>query len=175
MSERSEEFTFPNINIDDEAQDTTEPDDDKEYTREELLALAEAGEIKYTVKYIKKANHNTLQRIKRDYERKQLDDTNEFISDNLISKFSELMDSINMIEDSDDMQRELTNNKLVKRDLKKVVGRVTPHIPHVGLVCGGVIVGKHVISKNFNKSEAEQGDKENGKQKQQDQTEQGGE
>ena len=32
MSERSEEFTFPNINIDGEAQDTTEPDDDREYT-----------------------------------------------------------------------------------------------------------------------------------------------
>ena len=41
-----------------------------------LITLAEKGEIKYSVDYIKKARYSALEKIKGDYERKQLEETN---------------------------------------------------------------------------------------------------
>jgi hypothetical protein len=43
--------------------------------REKLLKLVDAGEIKYTTKYIKKASEKTLENIYKDYERQQLANT----------------------------------------------------------------------------------------------------
>ena len=41
----------------------------------------------------------------------------------------------------------LVRNKMVKKDLKNLLGYVTPFIPLIGLVCGVTIVGKHVYNK----------------------------
>ena len=59
--------------------------------RDKLLTLAEKHEIKYTGMYIKKASQSMLEKIKQDYERKQLEETNEYLSDTLINNFSEFM------------------------------------------------------------------------------------
>ena len=67
----SEEFTLP-----EETEETSNVS-----LREELLSLAEKGEIKQSEKYIKKASQETLERIKKDYDRKQLDAANEYISE----------------------------------------------------------------------------------------------
>ena len=124
--------------------------------REELISLAEAGEIKHTPKNIKKASQAALEKIKRDYDRKQTDEANDFISDSLISKLSELMSSLDMINESGEMKDELQDNKLLKRDLKNIISHITPYIPLIGLFCGGVIVGKHIISRNYtNKDDGE--------------------
>ncbi len=52
-----------------------------------------------------------------------------------------------MIDDAKRMEEELLHNKMVKRDLKNILGYVTPYIPLIGLVCGVSIVGKHVFSR----------------------------
>ena len=52
--------------------------------RSELITLAEKGEIKQSVAYIKKkANYITLEKIKVEYERKQLQETNEYLPNHL--------------------------------------------------------------------------------------------
>ena len=115
--------------------------------RAELLTLAEKGEIKYSTAYIKKASQSALEKIKVEYERKQLEETNEYISETLMEKLSEFMEAADMIDDAKDMEEELVRNKMVKRDLKNMLGYVTPYIPLIGLVCGVTIVGKHMYNK----------------------------
>ena len=125
----------------------TQNADQIQSVRAELIALAEKGEIKQGVAYIKKASHNALEKIKEDYERKQLEETNEYISETLMGKLSEFMEAANMIDDAKSMEEELVRNKMVKRDLKNILGHITPYIPLIGLVCGATIVGKHVYNK----------------------------
>ena len=136
MASPPEEFTLP-------PEETTEEPD----LREELLLLAEKGEIKHSEKYIKKASQETLEKIKKDYDRKQLDVTNEYISEKLISNFSDLMKNLKFVDDAEKMEKELDNNQMLKKDLKKLIGYVTPFIPYIGLFCGGVVVAKHIYNK----------------------------
>jgi hypothetical protein len=87
---------------DDEIPIPTVSDEDTDlYLREELISLAEAGEIKYTPKNIKKDSQAVLEKIKRDHDRKQSGEANEFLSDNIISKFSELLNNLDMINEPD--------------------------------------------------------------------------
>ena len=137
-----EEFTLPS----EETEETSNVN-----LREELLSLAEKGEIKQSEKYIKKASQETLEKIKKDYDRKQLDVTNEYISEKLISNFSELMKNLKFVDDSKKMEKELDDNQMLKKDLKNLIGHITPFIPYIGLFCGGVVVAKHVYNKSCDK------------------------
>ncbi len=83
--------------------------------RSELLSLSEKHEIKQGAAYIKKASHNALEKIKAEYERKQLEETNEYLSEVLMGKLSEFMEELNMIDDAKSMEEELTHNKMVKK------------------------------------------------------------
>ena len=120
---------------------------DAQTLRCELITLAEKCEIKHSVAYIKKASHSAPEKIKGEYERKQLEETNEFLTETLMGKRSELMEEVNMIDDAKSMEEELVHNKMVKRDLKNILLYVTPYIPLIGLVCGISIVGKHVYNR----------------------------
>ena len=139
----SEEFKIP-----EETEETPNAN-----LREELLSLSEKGEIKQTEKYIRKANQDTLIKIKKDYDRKQLDAANEFISENLISKFSDLMRNLELVNDSEEMEKELADNHMFKKEIKNIIGNVTPYLPYVGLFCGGTVVAKHVIKKRYEQQE----------------------
>ncbi len=121
--------------------------DNTQSLRNELITLAEKHEIKHSAAYIKKASHSALEKIKSDYERKQLEETNEFLTETLMGKLSELMEEANLIDDTKSMEEELTRNKMVKKDLKNILGYVTPYIPLIGLVCGVSIVGKHMYNR----------------------------
>ncbi len=121
--------------------------DDVQSLRNELITLAEKQEIKHSVAYIKKASHSALEKIKGEYERKQLEETNEYLTETFMGKLSELMEGVNMIDDAKKMEEELLHNKMVKRDLKNTLGYVTPYIPLIGLVCGVSIVGKHMYNR----------------------------
>ncbi len=125
----------------------TQNADQLQTIRAELITLAEKHEIKHSVAYIKKASQGALEKIKGDYERKQLEETNEYTTETLMEKLSEFMKSVDMIDDAKSMEEELVRNKMVKRDLKNILGYVTPYIPLIGLVCGVSIVGKHVYNK----------------------------
>ena len=100
--------------------------DDAQSLRNELITLAEKHEIKHSVAYIKKASHSALEKIKSDYERKQLEETNEFLTETLMGKLSELMEGANMIDNAKSMEEELTHNKMVKKDLKNILGMLHP-------------------------------------------------
>ena len=125
----------------------TQNSDQLQSIRAELITLAEKHEIKHSVAYVKKASQGALEKIKEDYERKQLEETNDYLSETLMGKLSEFMESADMIDDAKSMEEELARNKMVKRDLKNVLGHITPYIPLIGLVCGATIVGKHVYNK----------------------------
>ena len=118
-----------------------------ESLRKNLLSLAEKHEIKHSVTYIKKASHSASEKIEGEYERKQFQETNEYLSETLMGKLSEFVEGANMIDDAKSMEEELLHNKMIKRDLKNIIGYVTPYIPLIGLVCGVFIVGKHVLNR----------------------------
>ncbi len=126
-----------------------------QFLRNELIMLAEKGEIKQSVACIKKANYIALEKIKAEYERKQLQETNEYLSESLMEKLSEFMEGANMIDDAKSMEEELLHNKMVKRDLKNILGYVTPYIPLIGLVCGISIVGKHMYNRKTTEENVE--------------------
>ncbi len=126
---------------------STLPNEDTQLLRNELITLAEKCEIKHSVAYIEKASHSALEKIKGEYERKQLEETNEYLTETFMGKLSEFMEGVNMIDDAKKMEEELLHNKMVKRDLKNILGYVTPYIPLIGLVCGVSIVGKHMYNR----------------------------
>ena len=126
---------------------------DLQFLRSELITLAEKGEIKQSVGYIKKANHSALEKIKAEYKRNQLQETNEYLSKTLMEKLSEFMEGANIIDDAKSMEEELLHNKMVKRDLKSILGYVTPYIPLIGLVCGISMVGKHMYNRKTDPTE----------------------
>jgi leucyl-tRNA synthetase len=123
--------------------------------REELIKLADAVEIKYTAKYIKRASEKTLESIYKDYERQQLENTNYQLADVIIIKFSELMQALEAVTDIEGMKKELAENSLLRKYLKNLVGYVTPYIPLIGILSGGITVGKHVVSTKVNCPEKE--------------------
>ena len=127
-----------------------------EVIREELLGLSEKGKINYAPKYIQKANRDTLEKIKRKYNRKQLEITNECISNIVISKLADTLEHFEMIDNSSELGQELSENQMFKEEVKNLVGELMPHIPRVGLLCGGLIVGKHVINKRRRARDNEQ-------------------
>ncbi len=67
--------------------------------------------MRSNVAYIKKASHSALEKIKGEYERKQLKETNEYLSETLMGKLSEFMEGFDMIDDAKSMEEELTRNK----------------------------------------------------------------
>ena len=122
-------------------------------SEEEVLRLVAEGKVKQTNKYIEKASDETLEKIYKNYFAKQMDETNEYVADTLIKQFSELATFLELVEDAGSLRQELENNKLFKRDIKGLLGCVTPYIPHIGLACGGICLVKYVMRKRQPKEE----------------------
>ena len=116
--------------------------------REEILRLVTKGKIKHTTMYVEKASDETLEKIYKNYVTRQLDEVNEQITNTLIKQLFDLMTSLELIDDAEDLERDLENNELLKRDVKNVLSYVTPYIPLVGLVCGGICLGKHPFKED---------------------------
>ena len=121
--------------------------------REEILRLIAEGKIKHTTKYVEKASDETLEKIYKGYIAKQLDETNEQITSTLISQLSERLTSLELVKDGEDLKGELEGNEIFKRDVKNILCYVTPYIPLIGLVCGGICLGKHILRKRASKEE----------------------
>ena len=113
--------------------------------REEVLKLINEGRIKHTVKWAENASDETLEKIYKNYLTKQSDDTKEQITDTLIKQLSELITSLELIDDSESLKQDLESNELFKRDVKNIPSYVPSYIPFVGLVHGGTCLGKHVM------------------------------
>ena len=119
--------------------------------REELIRLSEDGEISQSVQNLKKSSDKVISKIYAEYEVKQTEKTNAFLTDLLISKFADLLGGLEAIESSEELEKELVRDKLLKRDVKSVVGGLTPYLPYLGILSGGITVGKHVIKKRTDK------------------------
>ena len=123
--------------------------------REEVLRLVGEGKIRHTNKFVEKASDESLEKIYKNYLAKQLDETNEHVADTLIKQLSELMTSLELIDDGESLKKDLGDNELFKRDVKNALSYVTPYIPFVGLVCGGICIAKYVMKKKPEKEPEE--------------------
>ena len=63
------------------------------------------------------------------------------------------MDNLELVKDNESLEKDLTKNELFKRDVKKIIGYLTPYILMVGLISGGVTIGAHVTDKKLNSKE----------------------
>ena len=123
--------------------------------REKLIKLSSEGKIKYKRKFLTEADDEEIERIYNEYEAQQLDEANEQLSEILISKFSNFMEKFELVVSKDDLENDLSKNELLKKDIKTIVGYITPHIPFIGLISGGITVGGHVVSKKLSKEDDE--------------------
>ena len=112
---------------------------------EELIRLSENGEISQSVQNLKKANDKVILKIHAEYEVRQAEKANVFLTDLLISKFSDLLGGLDAIENSEELEKQLQSDKLLRKDVKSVVKKLTPFLPYLGILSGGVTVGKHVV------------------------------
>ena len=115
--------------------------------REEVLRLIAEGKIRHTTKYVEKASDETVGKIYKNYLTKQLDEINDHIADTLIKQLSELMTSLELVDDGKSLEKDLESNELFKRDVKNILCYITPYILFVGLVCGGICLGKHMMKR----------------------------
>ena len=56
---------------------------------------------------------------------------------------------MDLVRDKVKLEQDLGGNELLKKDLQKIVGYVTPYIPFVGLISGGVTVVEHMVDKTL--------------------------
>ena len=155
MSETSEHIEIPQMESNTPASDQEKQTQDakKEVMkkREELIRLSEDGEINQSVQNLKKASNKVILKIYAEYEIKQAEKANIFLTDFLISKFSDLLGGFEAIERSEELEKDLSKDKLLKRDLKSVLEKFSPYLPYLGIFSGGITVGKHVIKKRADK------------------------
>ena len=123
--------------------------------RQELLRLSEDGEIPQSVASLKKASGKVVLKIYAEYERQQAEKANAFLTDLLVSKFADLLGGLEAIESSEELEKELSKDKLLRRDVKFLVEKVTPYLPYLGIISGGITVGKHVMKKKYQGKEEE--------------------
>ena len=115
-----------------------------------LIHLAEAGEIPQSVRCIEKANNKVIKKIYAKHQMKEQDKNNAVLTDVLITKFSELMGMLNTVPSGELLAAELREDKLLQRDIKKVVEFISPFIPFIGVITGGATLGKHVMQQQRN-------------------------
>ena len=145
-----ENTDYANPNIETEAEsEVSEGSGEKDIDniRLILIQLAEAGEIPQSVKCIEKANNKVIRKIYTKYQMMEQDKNNAILSDVLITKFSELMGLLNTVPSGELLAAELREDKLLQRDIKKVVGFISPFIPFIGVITGGATLGKHVMQQ----------------------------
>ena len=125
---------------------------DADMLREELLKLADDGEIERTTASIKKAGEKTLRKWHAEVDKKREKKANEFLTDLLLSKFAGVLGGLQAIEDEEILARELQRDELLRRDVMRVVAALAPYVPPVGLISGGVTVATHVMSRKVDKN-----------------------
>ena len=123
---------------------TTTNDDTTEKKRNVLLKLAEDDALDKSVAYIKKASHKVINKFYTNYECKRMQKTNEFLTDLLISRFSNTLGGFDAIKSLEELSKELKNDELLKRDVFSLVEKITPYISLLGILSGGITTAKHI-------------------------------
>ena len=128
--------------------------DNTEKKRDEILKLAENGDLDKSVAYIKKASsQKVINKLYIEYERKRMENANDFLTDLLISKFANALGGFDAIESPDVLSKELQRDELLKRDVYSLVEKITPFIPFLGILSGGITTAKHVYDHKSKKQE----------------------
>ena len=76
---------------------------------------------------------------------------NEFITDQLISTFADILGGLDAIEKPEVLSEELRKDDLLKSDVIKIVEMISPYIPCLGFLSGGITIGKHIYEHKKNK------------------------
>ena len=128
---------------DDKPRDEQKTNDAK---RDQLLKLAEDGDLDKSVAYIKKASQRIIDKLYPEYERKRAQKANEFLTDLLISKFAQSLGGLDAISQPDELSSELKRDELLKRDVLRLVESISPYIPFLGILSGGggVTTARHI-------------------------------
>ena len=145
--------------------ETNEQEEPVNY-REEILRLISEVKITHTTKYVEKASDETLETIYKSYITKQLDETNEQSTKTLIDQLSELLSSLEMVEKKEELKDDLRDNELFKRDVKNILSYVSPYVPWIGLACGAICLGKHVLKTRACREVATKTEREEEEEKQ---------
>ena len=87
--------------------DSEENDNTTLNYREEVIKLINEGKIKHTVKWAEKASDEKIEKTYANYLTSQLDETNELIADTLITQFSGLMESLDLVDDDAALREDL--------------------------------------------------------------------
>ena len=106
------------------------------------MKLAADGDLDKSVAYIK-ASQKVINKLYTEYERKRMQKANEFLTDLLISKFANTL-GLDAIESPEELTKDLNKDELLKRDVHSLVERITPFIPFLGFLSGGITTAKHV-------------------------------
>ena len=115
--------------------------------RAELIRLSNAGEITQSEKYLRKVSEKVIMKVRKDYIVAQREKANAVLAEALIEKFSNLMEAINMVDSGEELRTELNQDKLFRSDVKSVVAKLSPYVPYLGIVSGGVTTVKHVYQR----------------------------
>jgi len=119
--------------------------------RNKLIQLSELGVIKQKVKFLKECPAETLITIQKKYEADQLRETNEFITRKVMENASSLLCWVDLVKKKyeADLSNELEENTLLRKDVEKIVESISPYFPLLGLVTGGVSVGKFAVKSRL--------------------------
>ena len=134
----------PNINFD---PPPNEPEEGPiEDLRSDLISLSEKEKVNYTSKYLQKASRNALEKIKK-YDLEQLELTVELFSNMIIHEFTKFLHRAKLLQDPDELQKNLQANKLFKREVKKILSDIVSTFPHIGLISGGFTTAEQVVKE----------------------------
>jgi hypothetical protein len=128
-----------------------------EDSRAQLIRLSNAGEIKQSESYLKKASGKVIMKVRREYITTQREKANVVLTEALIEKFSDLMEAISMVDSGNELREELNQDKLFRSDVKSVVAKLSPYIHYLTIVSGGVTTVKHVYRRTPEQPPSEEG------------------
>ena len=123
---------------------TENTSDTVEKKRDVLLKLAEDGDLDKSVAHIKKASQKVINKLYTEYECKRMQKANEFLTDLVISRFFKTLGGLDAIESPEALSNELKKDELLKRDVYSFVEKVSPYIPLLGILSGGITTAKHI-------------------------------
>ena len=82
--------------------------------RDELLTLAENGDLDKSIAYIKKASKKVINKIHAEYQRKSMEDAYDFLTDLSVSLIAKSLGGFDAIESPDVLFKELQKKCIVK-------------------------------------------------------------
>ena len=124
-----------------------------EQKREKLIELSKDGLIEKPANFIRKSNKGVIDKLYDEYENQRMSCASDFLSTLIISKFASVLGSLNAVESSEKLSKELLNDKLLKDDVSYLTRTISPNIPFIGLISGGCTTAKHVVAHKWKKEE----------------------